>query len=92
MSSDMNERPEGFCEMVCPVDRHPCEGQGTDIDCMLCARVQTLADALREIKRRTDMDGLAKLILDRIREIADAALDHVADAGKMTEPPVEVEK
>ena len=36
MSSDMNERPEGFRDTLCPVDSHPCEGQGTDADCRAC--------------------------------------------------------
>lgn len=36
MSSDLNERPEGYQELVCPVDSNPCQGQGTLEQCGDC--------------------------------------------------------
>lgn len=60
LTSDMNERPEDFREIACPVDKHPCEGQGTDAECAKC-NVSTKLVALRT--RHCDYtNGIAEAI------------------------------
>ena len=38
----LNERPTGFIERICEVDKKPCEGQGTIAECDACNSVQEL--------------------------------------------------
>lgn len=66
MTSDMNERPEGFRDTPCPVDTHPCEGQGTDADCRAC---------LTRARREADLRG-AQLLMVSSELAGDPKMDH----------------
>jgi hypothetical protein len=66
MSSDMNERLEGFRDTLCPVDSHPCEGQGTDADCRAC---------LTRARREADLRG-AQLLMVSSELAGDPKMDH----------------
>lgn len=66
MSGDMNERPEGFRDTLCPVDTHPCEGQGTDADCRAC---------LTKARLEADLRG-AQLLMVSSELAGDPKMDH----------------
>ena len=63
MSSDCNERPDGFKDTVCPVDNNLCEGQGTDAQCGMClaSKTRPLSDV--------ELQALSTLVVADVTEI-----------------------